>query len=94
MRTLGVRQGPHGGNGDAMPGIVIGVALIQGRLEGIKQAQVDGLRGLAEGRAQVINRMRVGVVDRKINTLVEQVAGAETLPIFISCAPALIDEPE
>src|SRR5690349_8803593 len=73
MEAVGIRHVPNSADGDSMAGIKVGAAPVQCRIERIEQAEVDGLRSLAESRAQVINRVGIGVVHREINTLMQEV---------------------
>jgi len=66
MSVAGERNVPRSSDRDAMPQIGIGIAAIQLRIERIEQPNVEVRCPCAEGRAQVVDGMRVGVVGGQI----------------------------
>src|SRR4029450_3884853 len=51
--------------GEAMADVELGVAVVELRIEGIEQAEMGVVRALAEGRAEIVLRVAVGVAGRE-----------------------------
>ena len=62
---LGERHLPDQTGDKAMTDVEVGITIIELRVERIEQAEVDVVGALAEGRAQVVLGMTVGVMRRE-----------------------------